>query len=61
MAPLLLRVGQAAQALAISRTAFYGLINSGQIPVVHIGRSVRVQCSALETYVARLAAADLAR
>lgn len=54
---LLLRVEEAAEALAISRTALYAALRSGQIRAVHIGRSVRVPVAALEAYVARLAAA----
>jgi excisionase family DNA binding protein len=50
---LLLRVEEAAEALAVSRTALYGLLRSGDIPVVRIGRSVRVPVAALESYVAK--------
>jgi excisionase family DNA binding protein len=59
-APLLLRVQEAAQALAISRTALYVLLSSGAIPAVHIGRSVRVPTAALEAYVAGLGPLDAA-
>lgn len=55
---LLLRVEEAAEALAISRRTLYELVRTGEIPVVHIGRSVRVTLTALETYVARLAGAS---
>jgi excisionase family DNA binding protein len=40
-APLLLRVGEAAQTLNVSRSAMYQLVASGQVPVVRIGLSVR--------------------
>jgi excisionase family DNA binding protein len=51
---LLLRVQEAADRLAISKTAFEGLRRAGAIQVVHIGRSVRVPVSALDEYVERL-------
>lgn len=54
---LLVTVEEAAEALAISRTALYALLRGGEIQVVHIGRSVRVPVVALEAFVARLAAA----
>lgn len=53
---LLLRVEEAAKALAISRTALYELLRAGEIPAIHIGRSVRVSVASLEAYVARSAA-----
>jgi excisionase family DNA binding protein len=49
-----LRIEEAADALAVSRTVIYGLVAAGEIAVVHIGRSVRVPTAALECYVARL-------
>src|SRR5688500_986341 len=54
---LLLRVEEAAERLAVSRTTLYGLLASGALPSVHIGRSVRVSVAALEAYVAGLALA----
>lgn len=48
---LLLRVEEAAEALGVSRTTFYSLLRSGEMPVVRIGRSVRVPVAALESYV----------
>jgi len=47
-APLLLRVSEAAQLLGVSRSAMYELVASGQVPVVRIGRSIRVVRSELE-------------
>jgi len=35
---LLLRVAEAAEALAISRTALYGMLRSGEIGTIHTGR-----------------------
>jgi excisionase family DNA binding protein len=52
--PLLLRVQEAADRLAISKTAFEVLRRTGAIRVVHIGRSVRVPVSAVDEYVERL-------
>jgi excisionase family DNA binding protein len=46
--PLLLRVPEAAELLAVSRTKVYQLIASGDIPVVRIGKSVRVARRELE-------------
>lgn len=56
---LLLRIEEAAEALAVSRTTLYGLLRSGDIPVLRIGRSVRVRPAALEAYVARRAGQDV--
>jgi excisionase family DNA binding protein len=36
-APLLLRVGEAARLLGVSRSTMYQLVGSGQVPVVRIG------------------------
>jgi excisionase family DNA binding protein len=40
--PELLRVTEAAQLLALSRTKVYEMAERGQIPVVRIGTAVRV-------------------
>jgi excisionase family DNA binding protein len=50
-APLLLRVPEAARLLGVSRSAMYELNGSGQLPVVRVGRSVRVVRSELEVWV----------
>ncbi len=57
--PVLLRVPDAANMLAISRTVLYELIARGDIPTVHIGRAVRVPASAVHEYVVRLASEQL--
>lgn len=49
--PILLRVEDAADALSISRTTLYGLIRSGDLRVVRIGRCVRVRTADLEGWV----------
>ncbi|MGH7776551.1 MAG: helix-turn-helix domain-containing protein, partial [Candidatus Dormibacterales bacterium] len=53
MAPLqqatkeLLRVEEAADRLSLGRSKVYELIREGRLPVVHIGRSVRVPVRSL--------------
>lgn len=54
VAPLLLRVSQAAGILGIGRSTAYELIAKGEIPTVHIGRSCRIPLTELEAYVRRL-------
>lgn len=54
--PLLVDVQQAAKMVGIGRSKLYELVRKGQIPVVHIGRSVRVPVSALHDFVSRLLA-----
>lgn len=49
--PMLLRVDEAARMLAISRAALYPLLGR-DIPVVRIGRSVRIQSDALRKFIA---------
>jgi excisionase family DNA binding protein len=49
---MLLRVSEAATYLRISRSTAYQLIGSGRIPVVRLGRSVRVLRAAFERLVA---------
>lgn len=56
--PLLLTVLQAAQMLAISRSAMYQLIWNGDVTPVHIGRSVRFTVPELERFVAARVASD---
>src|SRR6266545_6833602 len=48
---LLLRVEEVAEALAVSRSAVYALIRSGEIPSVKIGRSTRVSLEALRRWI----------
>ena len=49
--PLLLRVEEAALMLAISRTTLYPLLGR-DIPIVRIGRSVRIPADALRHFIA---------
>jgi excisionase family DNA binding protein len=48
---LLLTVTEASQVLAISRSKFYELLNSGCLPSVYIGRSRRIRMTDLEEFV----------
>lgn len=50
-APLLLRVSEAARLLGVSRSTMYQLVASGSVPVIRIGRSVRVSRPALEAWI----------
>lgn len=53
--PLLLRLNEAAQALGIGRSTVYELIQAGELPVIHIGRAVRIPSAALAAWVERKA------
>jgi excisionase family DNA binding protein len=48
---LLLTITEASQVLAISRSKLYELLNSGNLPSVHIGRSRRIRVKDLEDFV----------
>ena len=48
---MLLRVTEAAEALSLSRSKTYELIQSGELPSVRIGRATRVPVGALRTWV----------
>jgi len=56
MEPLLLRPGEAAEAIGIGRSKIYELISSGELPSVRIGGSVRVPLDKLREWVERKAA-----
>lgn len=47
----LLRIGEVADLLRISRTKVYELVSSGQIPSLHVGRSRRVPIRALAQWI----------
>lgn len=52
---LLLTVEEAAQHLGIGRTLAWQLVQKGELPVVRLGRCVRVPRRALEEWIARQA------
>lgn len=54
--PLLITVAETAGVLGVGRTTVYELIASGDLEVVHIGRSARVPVAATRAFVDRLRA-----
>ena len=54
---LLVTVREAAEVLAIGRSTVYELIGTGELEVVHVGRSARVPVEALREFVAARRAA----
>ena len=58
---LLLSVEQAAARLGLGRTVMFGLIKSGEIESVKIGRSRRIPADALVTYVKKLRESEQAK
>lgn len=54
---LLLKVSEAAEALGISRSHAYELIQAGKLPVVRLGAAVRVPKPWVEKFVAEQVAA----
>ncbi|MHB8595797.1 MAG: helix-turn-helix domain-containing protein [Ktedonobacteraceae bacterium] len=56
---LLFTVPEAAQALGLSRATLYHLIQTNIIPIIRIGRSVRINPQALRQLVAELEAGRL--
>jgi len=51
MDQLLLKADEVAKALGLGRSKVYEMMQSGQLPVVRIGRSVRVSSAALQEWV----------
>jgi excisionase family DNA binding protein len=49
--PLLLRITEVTTTLGLGRTKVFALIRSGELPVVRIGRSVRVPRDALQDWI----------
>lgn len=58
MNSLLMRADEVAAALSIGRSRAYELMNNGTLPIVRIGRAVRVPRSALEEWVRRQTAGN---
>ncbi len=48
---LLLRIPEVMSALGLGRTKVYELIATGELPVVRVGRAVRISSTALEKWV----------
>ena len=57
METLLLRPAEAAELLGLCRSKVYAMLAAGELPVVRIGRSVRVPREALHDWVNSRAAA----
>ncbi|HVR88335.1 MAG TPA: helix-turn-helix domain-containing protein [Candidatus Limnocylindria bacterium] len=53
---LLLRVGEAADALGVSRSSLYALIQAGVVPAIRLGASLRVPRVQLEQLINERAA-----
>ena len=58
METLLLKAEDIMKTLRIGRSKTYELMASGQLPVVRIGRSVRVPLDSLRAWIGRQAAED---
>lgn len=50
---ILLKPTEVAEALGCGRTAAYELLNSGEVPIVRLGRSLRVALDDLNEWVER--------
>jgi excisionase family DNA binding protein len=53
---LLLRVSEAAELLSVARSRAYAMVQSGELPSVKLGKSIRVPTSALMEFVERIVA-----
>ncbi len=61
MENILLRARDVAEALGVAKSTAYELMATGQLPVVRIGRSVRVPRDALRQWIERQTADDTER
>src|SRR5438874_12956418 len=52
MEPLLLKAGDVAKLLGLGRSTVFAMLAVGELPVIRIGRSVRVSRAALEDWIA---------
>ena len=55
---LLLRPTEVARVLGLGRSTIYELMHAGELPVIHIGRAVRIPRRAVETWIEERAAAE---
>lgn len=51
MEPLLLKAAEVAQLLGLGRSKVFAMLGVGELPVVRMGRSVRVPRAALERWI----------
>jgi len=51
MQRFLLRIPEVAKALGLGRTKIYELIAAGELPVIRVGRAVRVSVTAVQKWV----------
>jgi len=58
--PLLLTAREAAQRLSLGKSTVYELANAGHIPHVRVGRSIRFPVKAIDEWVIRNTANDVA-
>ena len=58
MEPLLLRAEECARILGLGRSKVFQMMQRGELPVVRIGRSVRIPARALELWVNERTSAD---
>lgn len=49
--PLVLTVNQLADILGVGRNTAYGIVRSGQIPSVRVGRQIRISRGALMNFL----------
>jgi excisionase family DNA binding protein len=49
--PAMMRIGDAANHLAMSRNSLYQLVARGEVPSVKIGRSIRIPTESLTTFI----------
>ncbi len=54
VAPRLVTILRAAELLGVGRTTGYELVASGELEVVHIGRSARIPIESIDAYVMRI-------
>ena len=49
--PLLLKATEAAKLLGLGRSKVFAMVAAGELPVIRIGRSVRIPRQALERWI----------